>query len=133
MTTNQEKYPISDLVRNQRRTLDMNQEHLAKAIDKTRFWVIDLEKGISRRTGEPFTVDPMMCMKLAEALNLDPVEVLSAAKVPESEWPNFSKIISQSDYVKHVDITRLTVRQQDLVINLVNEFKELNLNTPYEK
>ena len=32
MTTNQEKYPISDLVRNQRRTLDMNQEHLAKAI-----------------------------------------------------------------------------------------------------
>ncbi|MDO5373734.1 MAG: hypothetical protein Q4F10_09810 [Corynebacterium glutamicum] len=72
-------------------------------------------------------------MKLAEALDLDPVEVLSAAKVPESEWPNFSKIISQSDYVKHVDITRLTVRQQDLVINLVNEFKELNLNTPYEK
>lgn len=55
MTTNQEKYPISDLVRNQRRTLDMNQEHLAKAIDKTRFWVIDLEK---EYPGEPVNHSP---------------------------------------------------------------------------
>jgi len=130
---NPNRLPISDLVRNRRRELDMNQADFAKAVGRTRFWVIDLERGEARRTGKPFEVEAMMCMRIADVLALDPVEVLTAARVPEDEWPNFSNIVAKSDFVMHIDITRLTSRQRDIVTGLVDEFKELNLDAKREE
>ena len=133
MTKKVEKYPISDLVRQRRRDLGMTQDDFAKAVDRTRFWVINLEKGESRQTGKPFEVEPLMCVRIADVLALDPVQVLTAAKIPESEWPNFSNIVAKSDFVRHIDITRLTIKQQDLITALVDELKERNIDAGLDK
>lgn len=111
----------------------MTQDDLAKAVDRTRFWVINLEKGESRQTGKPFEVEPLMCVRIADVLALDPVQVLTAAKIPENDWPNFSNIVAKSDFVRHIDITRLTIKQQDLIAALVDELKERNIDAGLDK
>lgn len=122
-STSEPNMKLANLVRNARLDLDMKQEDLAAAVDKSRHWVAQLERGSWYRTGEPFTLDGDNALRLALALNLDPVEVLRAGQVEVSRWPDLSKIRSNSASVRSLDISSLTPEQQDLIERLVDEFK----------
>ena len=114
---------LANLARNARLDLDMSQQDLATAMDKSRHWVAQLERGSWYRSGEAFTLDGDNALRLAMTLNLDPVEVLRAGQVEVNRWPDLSKIRSHSASVRTVDISSLTPQQQDLIERLVDELK----------
>lgn len=118
-------FKLSELVRIARRRAKMNQADLAEAIGRDRSWVVQLEKG-RRYNGNPFETEPLMVLKLAAVLNIDPVEALVAAGIDKSEWPDLSHMRSTSDSVRTVDITTLSNSQAKLVEQLVKEFKDGN-------
>lgn len=118
--------PLSDLVRRARKNIDLTQSELGEAIGKSRWWIVQLEKGAWYVNGKGFALEPMMCLKLADVLGLDPVAVLSAADVPKNDWPDFSNMVAKSDSVRRIDITTLTPAQTRLVAGLVDEFKRGN-------
>lgn len=138
MTNNEETAPteknhpneLGDLVRVARKRLGLTQDELATQLDKSRWWVIQLEKGESyysaKTNSRGVKIEPMMCVRLADILNLDPADVLFAAGVPKSDWPNFSNIISKSDSVRAIDVTSLTLDQARLIKGLVEELKKGN-------
>ena len=114
---------LANLIRTARLDLDMSQADLAVAMDRSRHWVAQLERGAWYKDGEPFTLDGDNALRLAMTLDLDPVEVLRAGRVDVSRWPNLSKIRSHSASVRVVDISSLTPQQQDIVERLVDELK----------
>lgn len=122
-STSEPNMKLANLVRNARLDLDMKQEDLAAAVDKSRHWVAQIERGAWYRTGEPFTLDGDNALRLSMALNLDPVEVLRAGQVEVARWPDLSKLRSTSASVKSIDISSLTPEQQDLIERLVDELK----------
>lgn len=130
---NPERLPVSDLVRTSRRSLNMTQEELAKAVDKSRGWIIQLEKGARYKEGALFTLEPMICLRLADVLNLDPTVVLTAADIPKSEWPNFSNMVAKSAIVKTIDVTTLSHTQERLIRDLVEEIKRGNWHAENDK
>ena len=122
-STSEPNMTLANLVRNARLDLDMSQQDLAAAMDKSRHWVAQLERGAWYKDGSPFTLDGDNALRLAMTLNLDPVEVLRAGAVDVKRWPDLSKIRSSSASVRSLDISSLTPEQQDLIERLVDEFK----------
>lgn len=118
-------FNLSELVRLERQRAGMNQAELAEALGRDRSWVVQLERG-RRYNGNPFETEPLMVMKLAAVLNIDPVDALVAARIDKSQWPDLSHIRSKSANVRTVDITTLSNSQAKLVEQLVKEFKDGN-------
>lgn len=118
-------FNLSELVRLERQRAGMNQAELAAALGRDRSWVVQLERG-RRYNGNPFETEPLMVMKLAAVLNIDPVEALVAAGIDKSQWPDLSHMRSTSANVRTVDITTLSNSQAKLVEQLVKEFKDGN-------
>lgn len=118
-------FNLSELVRLERQRAGMNQAELAAALGRDRSWVVQLERG-RRYNGNPFETEPLMVMKLAAVLNIDPVEALVASGIDKSQWPDLSHIRSTSANVRTVDITTLSNSQAKLVEQLVKEFKDGN-------
>ncbi|QNE90296.1 helix-turn-helix transcriptional regulator [Corynebacterium incognita] len=116
---------LGELVLTNRKRLGLSQAELASQVGRTRHWVIQLEKG-SWYEGKEFKLDPDMAVKLAAILDVDPVEVLEAAKVPATEWPDLSHTRSNSAKVQTVDITALSPQQAKLIRTLVDELKAGN-------
>lgn len=117
---------LGNLIRRARKQNGLTQDTLADLIGKSRWWVIQLEKGESYSTGKGLGLEPLMCVKLADILNIDPADVLFAAGIPKAKWPNFSNIVSKSDSVRTVDMTSLTLDQARLINALVEELKKGN-------
>lgn len=116
---------LADIVRIARKNKGLNQADLGEAMDRDRTWVTQLERG-KRYSGKPFTIEPHMVLKLAVVLEVDPVELLVAAEIPQSEWPDMSHISSNSANIRTVDITTLSPTQAKLVEQLVKELKNGN-------
>ena len=114
---------LARLIRSARQDLGMKQTDLAVAADRSRHWVTQLEKGVWYKSGERFTLDGDNALRLALVLNLDPVKGLRAGEVPLERWPDLSKIRSHNASVRVVDISSLTVQQQNLIERLVDELK----------
>lgn len=121
--TGQPNLQLANLVRNSRLDLDMSQQDLATAMDKSRHWIAQLERGSWYKDGKAFTLDGDSALRLAMTLNLDPVGVLRAGQVEVSRWPDLSKLRSEHTSVRTVDISSLTPQKQDLVERLVEELK----------
>ncbi|GEM_PF-3394673 len=117
---------LANLVSMARRGLGLSQAEMAEAVGKSRHWVTQLEKGSWYRTGEPFTLEVDGALKLAAVLNLHPIDLLQAGRVPRIKWPDLSNYSSNDDRVRVVDITTLTPTQQELVEGIVNEYNRLN-------
>ncbi|MHB2251383.1 helix-turn-helix domain-containing protein [Corynebacterium aurimucosum] len=118
-------FNLSELVRLERQRAGMNQAELAAALGRDRSWVVQLERG-RRYNGNPFETEPLMVMKLAAVLKIDPVDALVASGIDKSQWPDLSHIRSKSANVRTVDITTLSNSQAKLVEQLVKEFKDGN-------
>lgn len=116
---------LADIVRIARKKQGFNQADLGEAVGRDRTWVTQLERG-KRYSGKPFTIEPHMVLKLAGVLQVDPVELLVAAEIPQSEWPDMSHISSNSANVRTIDITTLSPTQAKLVEQLVKELKNGN-------
>lgn len=121
---------LGNLIRVARKRLALTQDELADLLHKSRWWVIQLEKGESyysaKTNSRGVKIEPMMCVRIADTLNLDPADVLFAAGVPKADWPNFSNILSKSDSVRNIDITALTLEQARLIKGIVEELKKGN-------
>ena len=114
---------LANMARNARLALDMSQEDVALAMDRSRHWVTQLERGTWYKNGETFTLYGDNALRLALTLDLDPVEVLRAGQVELERWPDLSKVRSNSDSVKSIDISSLSPQQQNIIERLVDEFK----------
>ena len=124
MTNNE----LGTLIRRARKQNGLTQDELATQLGKSRWWVVQLEKGESYYSGKGVGrgLEPLMCVRIADTLNLDPADVLFAAGVPKAEWPNFSNVLAKSVSVRNVDITSLTLEQARLVKGIVEELKKGN-------
>lgn len=116
---------LADIVRLARKRLELNQAELGEAMGRDRTWVTQLERG-KRYNGKPFTIEPHMVLKLAGVLQVDPVDLLVAAEIPEPQWPDLSQVRSNSANVRTVDITTLSPTQAKLIEQLVKELKRGN-------
>lgn len=118
---------LGNLIRVARGELGMSQDELGAALGgKSRQWVAQLERGERYGTGSTFDVDAGLAVNLALVLQLDPVDVLRAARVPESQWPNLSNVSARGGKVRTIDITTLSTNQARLIEDLVDEFKAGN-------
>ncbi|ALC06572.1 hypothetical protein CDES_10990 [Corynebacterium deserti GIMN1.010] len=69
-------------MRAKRRELNKTQADLAIAVGKSRWWVIQFEKGERYVSAKEFELEPLMRLKIADSLTLDPTTVLTAADIP---------------------------------------------------
>ncbi|WP_158268505.1 helix-turn-helix transcriptional regulator [Corynebacterium liangguodongii] len=119
-------HQLANLVRDARKKLGMTQDQLASALGRSRIWVVRVEKGWRDDRAEPITLDGDIAIKLASVLGVDPLSVLRAGRVAPQEWPDLSNYRSMFDSVRVVDVTSLTLEQQDIIERAINEFKHLN-------
>lgn len=117
---------LARLVRDRRLELGITQEDLAKALGKSRYWVIQVEKGVWNNGGIRVSLPAQVAVDLAVELGLDKERVLLAAGVEFEKWPNLSHISSNGDKLKILNITSLTPRQQAIIESAVHEYKRLN-------
>ena len=120
-----ESMEFGQVIRQARKAIGMTQADLGEAMDRTRYWVIQLEKG-ERYDGNDPAIGPSAIVRLATVLNLDAQKLLAAAGVPPEKWPNLSYSRSNNGSVSTVDIDGLSESQATLVQQLVNEFKAGN-------
>ena len=118
---------ISKIVRAARRRNELTQAELGKAMDRSRFWVMQLERG-EWHNGADFKVDAAMLIKLAGVLNIDPHVLLAASDIPEDEWPNLSHGRSNAAIVRTVELHGLSDKQANLVKQIVAELRAGNDN-----
>lgn len=127
--SNSSQIELGNMVRNARVGLGINQTELGRLIGKSRHWVVQLERGLSYDTEKEKRYQPETCVRLAAVLNLDPVEVLHAARIPSTMWPDLSYMYSKSGIISTIDVTALTEIQQKLVRELIEELKAGNDKT----
>lgn len=114
---------LGDLIHAARKKLRMTQTDLADALGRSRQWIGQLERGQWYYSQETFTASPDELVKIAGILDISPVEVLIAAGVDKSKWPDLSHIRSKDVNVRTIDLTSLTTNQIRLVEDLVEEFR----------
>lgn len=109
---------LGAFIRTARMAQEIKQSELGADLGRSRFWVMNLEKG-----EENVTVTPEQALAMAGILQLDPYKIMRLAGIPESRWPDVSKIRSNTDSLNAVDTTSLTPDQVALIENLVMELK----------
>ena len=88
MEHNKEYATLAELVKAKRKELGLSQADLADAMNRSRHWVIQLEKGEWYGVDREFTLEAEYAVKLARILDVNPREVLTLGKVPKIEWPD---------------------------------------------
>ena len=125
---------LGNLIRAARGELGMSQDELGAVMGgRSRQWVSQLERGERYGGGGAFEVSAGVAVQLALVLDLDPVDVLRAAGVPESQWPNLSNVSAKNGKVKTIDITTLSTNQARIIEDLVDEFKAGNQYYEWDK
>lgn len=119
---------LAEMISKARKEQGLQQAELAELVGKGRKWVIQLEKGYWYETKYEFTLEAGTAMRLAQALNLDPAEVLTAGKVPYEDWPKESYMRSINGNVRTINITGLSDTQATLISRLVDELLNGNAN-----
>lgn len=121
MEHNSEYKTLGELVRAERKKQGISQADLAKAMGRSRSWMIQLEKGEWYGEEREFTLEAEYAVKLARLLDISPRIVLKLGKVPQNQWPDLSYTLSNGDTIRTIDITDLTDEQATLVRQLVHE------------
>ena len=130
MEHNKEYATLAELVKAKRKELGLSQADLADAMNRSRHWVIQLEKGEWYGVDREFTLEAEYAVKLARILDVNPREVLTLGKVPKIEWPDLSYTLSNGDTIQAIDITDLTDEQAALIRQLVHELARGQSNDP---
>lgn len=119
---------VGDLVTQARREAGMTQGQVAEAMgfsEDNRRWVTEVERGRRYKGNTPAILSPSQYVRLAAVVGADPVELLTAARIPAEEWPDLSNVRSSSAIVSRVDTTGLSARQIRLVEELVRELRKV--------
>ena len=130
MEHNKEYATLAELVKAKRKELGLSQADLADAMNRSRHWVIQLEKGEWYGVDREFTLEAEYAVKLARVLDVNPREVLTLGKVPKIEWPDLSYTLSNGDTIQAIDITDLTDEQAALIRQLVHELAKGKSDEP---
>lgn len=112
------------MVRAAREKLGLSQTALGAALGRTRQWVWRLETASDPKAHWPVGLTP----NLAAVLQISPRDLLTAAGIPEEDWPDLSSMSSNGANLVVIEATGLTERQINLLRSIAEEFRSRNLD-----